>query len=142
MRCQEPGKHNCKEVPINKVQHKTIYRDKKMRRKLPAGREAYVSSSSSSNRSATTRATSSTPTLVAPTDPSTGPCTAGFREMPGSWLRSTSARGRPPPMPKCGPPPPGGFRQPPPARISSSRPSQEVGARHQPLVRCPHSEQG
>jgi hypothetical protein len=55
--------------------------------KAVAGRKVYVSSGSRSNRSATAWADSSMPSLAFSADPSTGPCTAGSREMLGSWLR-------------------------------------------------------
>jgi hypothetical protein len=54
---------------------------------MPAGREVYASSGSRLNRSATMWAASSTSSLAAPANPSTGPCTTGSREMLGSWLR-------------------------------------------------------
>jgi hypothetical protein len=55
--------------------------------KAAAERKVYASSGSHSNRSATARAASSTPSLAASADPLTGPCTAGSREMLGSHLR-------------------------------------------------------
>jgi hypothetical protein len=65
--------------------------------------EAYASSDSCSNCSAMVHAASSTPTLAASTDPSTGPCTASSREMLGSrlqkhintWSATACARARP-----------------------------------------------
>jgi hypothetical protein len=57
------------------------------RRKLPAGRKAYASLGTCSNRSAMTHAASSTSSLAASAKPSTGPCTAGSREILGSRLR-------------------------------------------------------
>jgi hypothetical protein len=81
---QRSRKNNCKEVPSNKVQHNVIYWNKKREENCQQGGEAYASLSSRLNRSATARAASSTPTLAASADPSTGPCTTGNREMLGS----------------------------------------------------------
>jgi hypothetical protein len=55
--------------------------------KAAARWKVYASSGSRSNRSATARAASSTPSLAASADSSTGPCTAGSMEMVGSRLR-------------------------------------------------------
>jgi hypothetical protein len=71
--------------------------------KAVAGQKVYASSGSRSNRSTTARAASSMPSLAASVDPSTGPCTAGSREMQGSrlrkhintWSATACARARP-----------------------------------------------
>jgi hypothetical protein len=55
--------------------------------KTAAYRKVYTPSGSRLNRSATTRAASSTPSLVASADPLMDPCTTGSREMLGSRLR-------------------------------------------------------
>jgi hypothetical protein len=65
----------------------SIIRITKRERKATVGRKVYTSLGSRLNRSATTRAASSTPSLTTSVDPLTGPCTTGSREMLGSWLR-------------------------------------------------------
>jgi hypothetical protein len=88
LRCQEPGNHNT----ITEVKFKstnsgttlTIIRITERGGKAAVGRKVYVSSGSRSNHSATARAVSSTSSLAASADPSTGPSTVGSREMLGS----------------------------------------------------------
>jgi hypothetical protein len=90
LRYQEPGSRNTiteKSKSIDNVMTIPIIRIKKRGRKATAGQKVYVSSGSRLNRSATAQAASSTPSLAASTDPSTGPCTIGSREMLGSRLR-------------------------------------------------------
>jgi hypothetical protein len=65
----------------------SIIRITKRGRKGTAGWKVYASSGSRSNRSVTTWATSSTPSLAASADPSTSACTTGSKEMLGSRLR-------------------------------------------------------
>jgi hypothetical protein len=107
LRCQEPRNHNTttevKYKSTNSGMTLLIIRITERRGKATAGQKVYVSSGSCLNRSATTRTTSSTPSLAASADPSTGPCTAGSREMLGSrlrkhismWSATACARARP-----------------------------------------------
>jgi hypothetical protein len=55
--------------------------------KIAVGQKVYKSSGSCSNRSAMTRVASSMSYLAASANPSTGPCTAGYKKMLGSQLR-------------------------------------------------------
>jgi hypothetical protein len=90
LRCQEYGNHNTiTEVKSNSTNNGTplsIIGITERGGKAATGQKVYASSDSCSNRSATARADSSTPSLATSADPSTGPRTAGFREMLGSWL--------------------------------------------------------
>jgi hypothetical protein len=107
LHCQEPVNHNT----ITEVKSKSTNNGTTLRiigitqrgGKATAGRKVYVSLGPPSNRSATARAASSTPSLAASIDPSTGPYTTDSREMLGSrlrkhistWSATACARARP-----------------------------------------------